>query len=79
MLILERRDFILSSGNPYFYQGNAAAGIGSPHTPHGNIWPMSIIMKALTSNDHQEVVEAFETLSKVYYYRHMIANISITD
>ena len=34
------RRFILSKENPYYYEGTAAKGIGSPHTPQGTsgIW-----------------------------------------
>ncbi len=49
------RRFILSSENPYFYQGSKAKGIGSIHTPQGNIWHMSMVMEALTTNDTVEV------------------------
>lgn len=31
-LYLNTRKLILSRTNPYFYEGKAAAGIGSPHT-----------------------------------------------
>ena len=40
-------DWIWSSKNPYFFEGTAAAGIGSPHTPHNYIWPMSLVMRGL--------------------------------
>ncbi|HEX7339280.1 MAG TPA: glycoside hydrolase family 125 protein [Rhodanobacteraceae bacterium] len=35
--------------NPYFFHGTAAAGIGGPHEGMGMIWPMSIMVRALTS------------------------------
>jgi meiotically up-regulated gene 157 (Mug157) protein len=49
------RRFALSDRNPYYYQGKFASGIGSPHTPHGYIWPLSLIVQALTSTDPAEV------------------------
>jgi meiotically up-regulated gene 157 (Mug157) protein len=49
------RRFVLSNRNPYYYVGKYASGIGSPHTPHGYIWPLSLVMQALTSNDPVEV------------------------
>jgi meiotically up-regulated gene 157 (Mug157) protein len=49
------RRFVLSSANPYFYRGKYASGVGSPHTPRGYIWPLSLIMQALTSNDPDEI------------------------
>jgi meiotically up-regulated gene 157 (Mug157) protein len=44
-----------SSDNPYFFKGTAAEGIGGPHEGLGMIWPMSIIMRALTSTDDAEI------------------------
>jgi meiotically up-regulated gene 157 (Mug157) protein len=49
------RRFALSDRNPYYYQGKFASGIGSPHTPHGYVWPLSLIVQALTSTDPAEV------------------------
>ncbi len=45
------RGFVQSSQNPYYFTGTYAKGIGSPHTPHGWIWPMSLVVQALTSQD----------------------------
>ncbi len=49
------RRFALSDRNPYFYRGKYASGVGSPHTPHGYIWPLSLIVQAITSSDPAEV------------------------
>jgi len=49
------RNFVLSRSNPYFFRGQAAEGIGSPHTGMNMIWPMSIMMRAFTSADEQEI------------------------
>ncbi|PLK45884.1 glycoside hydrolase family 125 protein [Emticicia sp. TH156] len=49
------RRFVLSDSNPYFFKGKAAEGIGSPHTLVNQIWPMSIIMRAMTSTSEQEI------------------------
>lgn len=40
-----------SRRNPYFFSGKAASGIGGPHVGLGMIWPMSLIMHALNSDD----------------------------
>lgn len=45
------RELAWSSRNPYFFSGRAAQGIGGPHEGLRMIWPMSIIMRALTSDD----------------------------
>ena len=49
------RRFILSDRNPYYFTGRYARGIGSPHTPHGYVWPLALVMQALTSTDPAEV------------------------
>jgi len=48
------RGFVLSPRNPYFYRGKFAEGIGSPHTPKNYVWPLSLVMQALTSTDRAE-------------------------
>lgn len=45
------RKWVLSEKNPWFFSGKAGRGIGSPHTGHNRIWPMSIVMEALTTDD----------------------------
>ena len=57
------RALVLSSDNPWFHSGRAAQGIGSPHTPGRRIWPIAIIMRALTSTSDAEVVECLRTLA----------------
>jgi meiotically up-regulated gene 157 (Mug157) protein len=58
------RRYLLSEWNPYFFQGSAAKGIGSPHTGIGWIWPMSIIMQATTSTNDKEITECLEFLQR---------------
>ena len=48
------RDLVLSDANPYYYRGSAAAGIGSPHTPAGHVWPIALAIQGLTSTDPDE-------------------------
>lgn len=48
------RRFLLSSDNPYYFEGKYARGIGSRHTPEGYIWHMALIMQGLTSKDSTE-------------------------
>ncbi len=52
---LNTRRFVLSEDNPYFFRGKAGEGIGSPHVGYDMIWPMSIMMRAFTSNDDAEI------------------------
>jgi hypothetical protein len=56
------RAFVLSDDNPYFFRGNAGEGVGGPHVGLGMIWPMAIIMRALTSTDDQEIMGCLRTL-----------------
>ena len=48
------REFVLSERNPYFYQGAAAAGVGSPHTPTEYIWHIGLAMQGLTAATSEE-------------------------
>ncbi len=58
------RRFLLSSDNPYYNEGRYARGIGSPHTPKGYIWPISLVMQALTSDDQAEIRELLDMLQQ---------------
>lgn len=57
------RSFVLSPRNPYFYRGKYAEGIGSPHTPRGYVWPLSLVMQALTSDDRPEVQRVMQFIA----------------
>lgn len=59
---LNTREMVWSEDNPYFFKGKAAEGIGGPHIGYDMIWPMSIIMRALTSPDDQEIAWCIKTL-----------------
>jgi hypothetical protein len=52
---LNTRRFVWSEDNPYFWKGKAGEGIGGPHIGTENIWPMSIMMKAFTAQDDDEI------------------------
>ncbi len=56
------RKLIWSEDNPYFFKGKAAEGIGGPHVGYDMVWPMSIIMRALTSSDDKEIAWCVKTL-----------------
>jgi meiotically up-regulated gene 157 (Mug157) protein len=49
------RRFVWSDDNPYFFKGKAGEGIGGPHVGLDYIWPMSIMMKAFTSQNDEEI------------------------
>lgn len=56
------RRFVWSDSNPYFFSGKAGEGIGGPHIGYDMVWPMSLIMKALTSTDDQEIAKCVRML-----------------
>lgn len=49
------RRMVWSLDNPYFFKGSAGEGIGGPHEGLDYVWPMSAIMKAMTSQDDAEI------------------------
>jgi meiotically up-regulated gene 157 (Mug157) protein len=59
---INTRKFVFSTDNPFHFKGKAADGIGGPHAGKDMIWPMSIIMKGLTSSDDTEIKNCIETL-----------------
>jgi meiotically up-regulated gene 157 (Mug157) protein len=56
------RKFVLSLENGYFFKGRAGEGIGGPHCGFDMIWPMSIIMRAFTSQSETEIAECVRML-----------------
>jgi len=56
------RSMLFSSNNPYWFCGKAGCGIGSPHTGLDYIWPMSIVMRALTSTNDNEIKDCLTLL-----------------
>ena len=56
------REFVWSKSNPYFFTGSAGEGIGGPHIGYDMAWPMSIMMKAFTSDDEAEIKHCIEML-----------------
>lgn len=55
-----------SASNPYFFKGSAAEGIGGPHVGLDMIWPMSIIMRALTSTDDEEIGQCLRWIKNTH-------------
>ncbi len=65
-LYARTRKFLLSDQNPYFLRGTVAAGQASPHTGKERIWPMGIILRAMTSTSDAEIVECLHTLKRTH-------------
>lgn len=55
-----------SARNPYFFSGTAAQGIGGPHVGMDMIWPMSIITRALMSDDEAEIRQCLRWLKTTH-------------
>jgi meiotically up-regulated gene 157 (Mug157) protein len=56
------RSRVLSPANPYFFKGTAAEGVGGPHIGLDMIWPMSIIIRTLTSSEESEIRQCLRWL-----------------
>jgi len=63
---INTRKMLLSTNNPFFFKGKAAEGIGGPHAGMDMIWPLSIIMRGLTSKDDAEIKSCIEMLRKTH-------------
>ena len=55
-------DAVWSDANPWFFAGKSAAGVGGPHIGERQVWPMSIIMRAMSSTDDAVIAGALKTL-----------------
>ncbi len=53
-LYLNTRRWVLSNDNPFYFEGTAAKGIGSPHTPKDYIWHIALAIQGITSTDEKE-------------------------
>ena len=60
------RAYLLSDSNPYYLKGKAAEGQASPHTGKEKIWPMGIILRAMTSTDTEEITKCLEMLKNTH-------------
>jgi hypothetical protein len=63
---INTRKMLLSANNPFFFKGKAAEGIGGPHAGMDMIWPLSIIMRGLTSKDDAEIKKCIAMLQKTH-------------
>ncbi|MCB0279250.1 MAG: glycoside hydrolase family 125 protein, partial [Calditrichaeota bacterium] len=56
----------LSHDNPWYHEGKFAKGIGGPHVGENKIWPMGLVMQALTSENDQEIINCLTMLKKTH-------------
>jgi len=59
------RKFILSEKNPWYFVGKDGKGIGSPHTHENMIWPLAMVMQAMTATSQGEKNEVIANLYRV--------------
>lgn len=60
------RKFSLSHANPWFSTGKFASGIGGPHIGEHKIWPLGLIMQALTTDHEEEIIYCLKTLKNTH-------------
>jgi len=56
------RAFVLSKDNPFYAEGKAARGLGSPHTPKDYVWHMGLCMQGMTASTKEEALEILDML-----------------
>ncbi len=65
-LYVATREVLLGERNPFYFAGGQAAGIGSPHTPTGWVWPIALAMEGLTSGTAEGRAAALEVLRRTH-------------
>jgi meiotically up-regulated gene 157 (Mug157) protein len=65
-IYINTRKYILSDNNPFYFKGKAAEGIGGPHGGMNTIWPLSITMRGLTSNNVDEIRKCLHMLKTTH-------------
>lgn len=60
-----RRMVLSPKGNPYYLTGPRVSGIGGPHVGIRNVWPISLLVQAMTSNDDEEIMALLEKVKSV--------------
>jgi uncharacterized protein len=63
-LYVNTRKRVWSQRNPYFFHGTVATGVGGPHVGPRMIWPMSIMVRALTSESDADIRECLIWLKR---------------
>jgi meiotically up-regulated gene 157 (Mug157) protein len=58
------RRLLWSEHNPFFFKGTAGEGIGGPHVGVDMIWPLSLIIRGLTSGNDQEIKQSVQILQR---------------
>ncbi|MBR4867621.1 MAG: glycoside hydrolase family 125 protein [Clostridia bacterium] len=72
------RNMLLSKANPYYFEGEKAKGIGSPHTPNNYVWHIALAMQGLTATSPAEqklLLDLLLTTHADCYYMHEGVNV----
>ncbi len=76
---VQTRTFVLNTSDPFYVKGKVVSGLTSPHTGVvTHVWPMAIIMQALTSNNEEEIIDCLQALKKSHagtYFIHESVNV----
>lgn len=57
-----RRALLSAQTNPWFVPFAGTGGLGSPHTGFGRVWPMSLMVRALTTDNETEIASLLDAL-----------------
>jgi meiotically up-regulated gene 157 (Mug157) protein len=60
------RKYVLSAENPFYFSGGYGEGIGGPHAGMDMVWPLSIIMRGITSTDDTEIKHCLDMLQNCH-------------
>ncbi len=63
---LATRRWVLSRDNPWWFEGRAARGVGSPHTGPRKIWPIALAIQGLTAATDAERLNCIEMLAATH-------------
>ena len=55
-----------SGANPWFFRGRSAEGIGGPHVGPRQIWPMSLMVRALSAQDDATILHCLAMLKATH-------------
>jgi len=61
---LATRRAVFSEANPYFFTGRAASGVGGPHIGRDMVWPMSLMVQAMSAQDPLEIEQTLGVLAR---------------
>ncbi|RKF81135.1 Meiotically up-regulated gene 157 protein [Golovinomyces cichoracearum] len=57
-----RKMVLENEGNPYYLTGPDFQGIGGPHVGPRHAWPMSVLIRAMTTDNDDEILECLKII-----------------